>query len=228
MQGRVDLLDLIQVQQQQLEQSAGELNSHRRQAISVLTDPKVRSAFDVERADAKTLERYGKNKFGLSVLMGKRLIEAGVNLVQVNLGGKASWDTHWRNFVNLKENLLPPLDQCISALLDDMSASGLLEETLVVVTGEFGRSPKINKDAGRDHWGPVSTMLFAGGGVRPGNVIGASDRNGAEPVSDLQTPENFAATIYEALGIPRHAMWNDVDGRPHNIYHGKPISGLMA
>jgi len=228
LQGRVDLLDFIQGQQQQLEQSAGELNSHRRQAISVLTDPKVRSAFDVERADAKTLERYGKNKFGLSVLMGKRLIEAGVNLVQVNLGGKASWDTHWRNFVNLKENLLPPLDQCISALLDDMSASGLLEETLVVVTGEFGRSPKINKDAGRDHWGPVSTMLFAGGGVRPGNVIGASDRNGAEPVSDLQTPENFAATIYEALGIPRHAMWNDVDGRPHNIYHGKPISGLMA
>jgi uncharacterized protein (DUF1501 family) len=160
--------------------------------------------------------------------MGKRLIEAGVNLVQVNLGKNSSWDTHRRNFVNLKENLLPPYDKCISALLDDMSASGQLDETLVIVAGEFGRTPKINKDAGRDHWGPVNTMLFAGGGVKPGNVIGASDHIGAEVVSGLQTPENFAATIYEKLGIPRQAIWNDVDGRPHNIYHGRPISGLMG
>ena len=228
LQGRVDLLDFIQGQQQQLEQSAGGLDSHRKQAISVLTDPKVRSAFDVERADAKTLERYGKNKFGLSVLMGKRLIEAGVNLVQVNLGKNSSWDTHRRNFVNLKENLLPPLDQCISALLDDMSASGLLEETLVVVTGEFGRTPKINKDAGRDHWGPVNTMLFAGAGVQGGNIIGASDRIAAEPTRDRQTPENFAATIYDALGIPGDAEWIDVDGRPHRIYMGDRIEGLYS
>jgi uncharacterized protein (DUF1501 family) len=160
--------------------------------------------------------------------MGKRLIEAGVNLVQVNLGKNSSWDTHRRNFANLKENLLPPYDKCISALLDDMSESGQLEETLVVVTGEFGRTPKINKDAGRDHWGPVNTMLFAGGGVKPGNVIGASDHIGGEVISHLQTPENLAATIYEKLGIPRQAIWSDVDGRPHKIYHGRPISGLMG
>lgn len=228
LQGRVNLLDFIQSQQADLEKGASELDSHRQQAVSVLTDPKVRRAFDVERADPKILARYGKNKFGLSVLMGKRLIEAGVNLVQVNLGKNSSWDTHRRNFVNLKENLLPPYDKCISALLDDMSASGQLDETLVIVTGEFGRTPKINKDAGRDHWGPVNTMLFAGGGVKPGNVIGASDHIGSEVVEGLQTPENFAATIYEKLGIPRHAIWNDVDGRPHNIYHGRPISGLMG
>ena len=159
--------------------------------------------------------------------MAKRLMEGGVNLVQVNLGKNSSWDTHRRNFVNLKENLLPPLDQCVSALLDDLAASGRLDETLVIVTGEFGRTPKINKDAGRDHWGRVNSLLLAGGGVRGGTVIGASDRLGGEPISDLQTPENLAATIYEALGIPRQATWSDTDGRPHKLYHAPVISGLM-
>lgn len=225
--GRVGLLESLQRQQIALQEVADKLDPHRQQAISVLGDPKTSSAFDVENADAKALERYGKNKFGLSVLMAKRLVEAGVNLVQVNLGKNSSWDTHARNFVNLKENLLPPLDQCVSALLDDLSVSGLLEETLVVVTGEFGRTPKINKNAGRDHWGPVNTMLFAGGGVHGGNVIGASDRIGAEPIDAMQTPENFAATIYTALGIPGDARWTDVNGRPHKIYRGNPIPGLM-
>ncbi len=225
--GRVRLLEGLQRQQFTVQDMADRLGQHRQQAISVLVDPKTVSAFNVENADAKALERYGKNKFGLSVLMAKRLVEAGVNLVQVNLGKNSSWDTHSRNFVNLKENLLPPMDQCVAALLDDLSASGLLEETLVVVTGEFGRTPKINKNAGRDHWGPVNTMLFAGGGVRGGNVIGASDRIGAEPSDLLQTPENFAATIYEALGIPSDAVWTDVNGRPHAIYRGNPIPGLM-
>src|SRR5262249_6136845 len=201
------LLDDIQRQQQELERVADRFGRYRQQALSVLTDPRIRGAFDVENADEPTLSRYGKNKFGLSVLMARRLIEGGVNLVQVNLGKSSSWDTHRRNFVNLKDNLLPPLDQCISALLDDLSASGLLDETLVIVTGEFGRTPKINKDAGRDHWGRVNSLLLAGGGVRGGNIIGASDRIGGEPISDLQTPENLAATIYEALGIPRHSIW---------------------
>ena len=194
----------------------------------MLTDPETIRAFDVENDDPRTIERYGRNKFGLSVLMGKRLIEAGVKFVQVNLGKNSSWDTHFGNFVNLKENLLPYLDQSISALLDDMSASGLLDETLVVVTGEFGRTPKINKDAGRDHWGPCNTMLFAGGGVRGGNVIGASDNIGAYPISDQVEPENFAATLYQALGIPVDAQWVDVDGRPHQTYRGRPIEQLYA
>jgi uncharacterized protein (DUF1501 family) len=225
--GRVDFLRDIQQQQLELARAADRYTSHRRQALSVLTDARIRSAFDVENADERTLERYGKNKFGLSVLMAKRLVEGGVRLVQVNLGKNSSWDTHRRNFVNLKDNLLPPLDRCIAALLDDLSESGLLEETLVIVTGEFGRTPKINKDAGRDHWGRVNSLLVAGGGVQGGRVIGASDRLGADPLDEMQTPENLAATMYQALGIPREATWMDTDGRPHQLYHALPIAGLV-
>ena len=128
----------------------------------------------------------------------------------------------------MKKNLFPPFDRSVSALLEDLSQSGLLDETLVIVTGEFGRTPKINKDAGRDHWAPVNTMMFAGAGIRGGSVVGASDRFGAEPISDRQTPKNFAATIYETLGIPRDGAWTDVDGRPHEIYQGNPIEGLFG
>ena len=224
---RLDVLNFIQGQQAQLEKSTEGLDQYRRQAVSVLTDPHVRAAFDVERSDPAILERYGKNKFGLSLLMGQRLIAAGVPLVQVNLGKNSSWDTHRRNFVNLKENLLPPLDRGMSALLDDMSASGLLDETLVIMAGEFGRTPKINKDAGRDHWGPVNTMLFAGAGVQGGRTIGASDAHGAEIIDGMQTTENFAATIFSMLGIPSDAIWMDLEGRPHQIYHAQPIEGLL-
>jgi hypothetical protein len=226
---RLGLLNLVENQQRELERTAefGKLDRHRQQAISVLANPTVRSAFDVEKADAATLERYGKNKFGLSLLMGFRLIAAGVNLVQVNLGKNSSWDTHRRNFVNLKDNLLPYMDRAVSALLDDLASSGLLESTLVVLTGEFGRTPKINKDAGRDHWGPAMTVLFAGGGVRGGNVIGSTDKIAAYPTSDRQTPENLAATIYETLGMPHDATWTDIDGRPFELYRGEAIKGLM-
>jgi uncharacterized protein (DUF1501 family) len=187
----------------------------------------VRAAFDVENADSPTVERYGRNKFGLSLLMAYRLVAAGVSLVQVNLGKNSSWDTHRKNFTNLRDNLLPHLDRCVSALLDDLSHSGLLDDTLVIVTGEFGRTPKINPDAGRDHWGPANTALFAGGGVRGGRVIGATDDIGAYPVADKQSPENVAATIYDTLGIPRNAHWEDIDGRPYELYRGEPIPGLM-
>src|SRR5579864_9115662 len=204
---RISLLQGIERQRRDLDEraSAEELDRHRQRAISLFTDPKTQSAFDVEQADPGTLERYGKNKFGLSLLMANRLVEAGVNLVQVNLGKNSSWDTHFGNFTNLKNNLLPPADRAVSALLDDLANSGRLDSTLVVMTGEFGRTPKINKDAGRDHWGPVMTVLLAGGGVRGGTVIGASDRMGAYPTSDRQTPEHLAATMYHALGIPRNA-----------------------
>ncbi|MFN0020738.1 MAG: DUF1501 domain-containing protein [Pirellulaceae bacterium] len=224
---RLDLLSGIQRQQLDLERVADRFGRHRQQALSVLTDARIRSAFDVENADEQTLARYGKDKFGLSILMAKRLVEGGVNFVQVNLGKNSTWDTHRRNFVNMKDNLLPPLDRCVSALLDDLAESGRLEETLVVVTGEFGRTPKINKDSGRDHWGRVYSLLIAGGGVRGGRVIGSSDRMGGDPTEEMQTPENLAATLYETLGIPRHTTWTDIDGRPHKLYHGLPIPGLV-
>jgi hypothetical protein len=228
LQGRVGLLERIERQQRDLERVAvsQSLDRHRQQAISVLNDPRTRRAFEVEKADARTLERYGKNKFGLSLLMAFRLVEAGVTLVQVNLGKNSSWDTHRRNFVNLKDNLLPYFDRSVAALLDDLGDSGLLGETLVIVTGEFGRTPKINKDAGRDHWGPVMSLLLAGGGVQGGRVVGTSDRIGAQPVADRQTPENLAATLYSALGIPRDTTWQDTDGRPYELYRGEPIPGL--
>ncbi len=228
LKGRLGLLAEVQSQQDALQRAADAFDGQRRQAISVLTDEKVTRAFDVENADPKILERYGANKFGLSLLMAKRLVESGVNLVQVNLGKNSSWDTHRNNFGSLKNHLLPPFDRSISALIDDLETTGLMDETLVIVTGEFGRTPKINKDAGRDHWGPVNTMMFFGGGVRGGNIVGASDQIGAEPTRDVQTPENFAATIYDALGIPRTATWVDVDGRPHQIYMGEPIEGIYT
>lgn len=227
---RVGLLDGIERQQRRLEGFAEleMVDRNRQRAISVLADPNIRSAFDVENADSQIVARYGKNKFGLSLLMARRLVEAGVNLVQVNLGKNSSWDTHRRNFVNLKDNLLPYMDQAVAALLGDLAASGLLASTLVIVTGEFGRTPKINPDAGRDHWGPVMTSLFAGGGVRGGTVIGATDRIAAYPARDRQTTENMAATIYHVLGIGRHASWTDLDGRPHELYRAEPISGLLG
>ena len=225
---RVGLLDSIDRQRRALERGAEALpfDRHRQQALSVLNDPRTRSAFEVERADARTLDRYGHNKFGLSLLMAYRLVEAGVSLVQVNLGKNSSWDTHRGNFVNLRDNLFPYFDRSVSALLDDLHASGLLRDTLVIVTGEFGRTPRINRDAGRDHWGPVMSLLLAGGGVQGGRVIGASDRIGAQPSADRQTPENLAATIYSALGIPEEMVWHDTDGRPYELYRAQPIAGL--
>jgi hypothetical protein len=228
LQTRVGLLQNIERQQRELEQRAEShrLDRYRQQALSVLNDSRTRQAFEVERADARTLGRYGRNKFGLSLLMAFRLVQAGVNLVQVNLGKNSSWDTHRRNFVNLKDNLFPYFDRSVSALLDDLSDSGLLRETLVIVTGEFGRTPRINGDAGRDHWGPVMSVLLAGGGVRGGTVIGASDRIGAEPIADRQTPENLAATLYAALGVPHNGTWHDTDGRPYEVCRAAPIPGL--
>lgn len=225
---RVSLLDSIERQRLDLNKTGDvrKLGQHRRQALSVLTHAKTSAAFNVENADPKLLARYGKNKFGLSLLMAKRLSEAGVPFVQVNLGKNSSWDTHRRNFLNLKRNLFPYLDLSVSALLDDLKDSGMIDDTLVVVTGEFGRTPKINKSSGRDHWGPTMTSLFAGGGVQGGRVVGATDKTASYPIADKQSPANIAATMFDALGIPADAEWTDFDGRPHRVYHGGPIGGL--
>lgn len=232
--GRVNMLAEVERGRRGLDQLAEsiEFDRYRQGAISLLADPKIKSAFDVTRADDRAQDRYGRNSFGWSLLMARRLVEAGVNLVQVNLGNDESWDTHGEAFPHLKDKLFPPTDQAVSALLDDLNESGLLESTLIVMAGEFGRTPKVThlpqfyKRPGRDHWGAVQTVFFAGGGVRGGTVIGSSDKIGAFPASQPQRPENMAATIYQSLGIPSVAVFHDALDRPHHIYRGEPIAGL--
>jgi uncharacterized protein (DUF1501 family) len=233
--GRFGLLTQLDEQCQHIDRTAatGAYDRQREAAASLLTAPEVRQAFDVTQADDATQDRYGRHSFGWSLLMARRLVEAGVSLVQVNLGNNETWDTHGDAFPHLKNKLLPPTDQALSALLDDLAASGLLDSTLVVMAGEFGRTPKIShlsqfyKYAGRDHWGAVQTVFFAGGGVQGGHVLGASDRQAAFPADAPQSPESLAATIYHALGIPRDALWHDKLGRPFSVYHGEPMRELF-
>jgi hypothetical protein len=224
-QQRIDLARHSEVEQ---------FDRWRQQAVSLLTDGAVRRALDVHGASPRDLDRYGRNSFGWSLLMARRLVESGVGLVQVNLGNNETWDTHGNAFPHLKEKLFPPTDRALSALLDDLHESGQLDSTLIVMAGEFGRTPKITglpqyyKFPGRDHWGAVQSVFFAGGGVKGGQVIGASDKSGGYPESDAVTPENMAATIYEALGLPRTAAWVDDQDRPNFIYHGDPIPKLTG
>jgi len=232
--GRLDLLASIDHQRKVLEDMASNeaFDHHRQGAVSLLTDAKIKAAFDVVDAEPSTLDRYGRHAFGWSLLMARRLVEAGVNLIQVNLGNNETWDTHGNIFPHLKDKLLPPTDQALSALLDDLNATGLLDETLVVMAGEFGRTPRIShlkrfyQLPGRDHWGAAQSVLFAGGGVQGGRIIGSTDKNGGFPRSDPHTPEDFAATIYHALGLPPTVAWHDPQDRPHYVYHGEPISAL--
>lgn len=223
----------LEAQRQYLDRSAAaqEFDRYRQSAIDLLLNGKVHDAFDIAKADPRRLDAFGRHSFGLSLLMAAQLVEAGVGLVQVNLGNNETWDTHQAAFHNLEHYLLPPMDQSVSALIDDLDARGLLDETLIVMAGEFGRTPKIfnipkARLPGRDHWGAVQTVFFAGGGVRGGTVIGASDKHGAYPAESPQKPENFAATIYDALGLPPQVAWYDQLDRPHFVYHGEPIQGL--
>lgn len=191
----------------------------------------MRAAFDLSGESDRMLDAYGRNLFGWSCLLARRLVESGVRMVQVNLGRNETWDTHGNAFPHLKDNLLPPLDRCVAALIDDLDARGLLESTLIVMAGEFGRTPRISTLPqfyalpGRDHWGAVQTVFLSGGGVRGGNVVGSSDCVGAYPATSPQTPENLAATIFHTLGLPRDAAWHDPNGRPHFLYHAEPIAG---
>jgi len=234
--GRLQLLNTIDAQRQALEESAEveQYDRQRQSAISLLASDKIRRALDVAKIDERTQERYGRNSFGWSLLMAFRLVQSGVNLVQVNLGNNEGWDTHGEAFWRLREKLLPPTDRALSALLDDLDDTGQLDSTMIVMGGEFGRTPKLStlpdhyKGPGRDHWGAVQTLFFAGGGVNGGTVVGSSDKIGGYPVDSPQKPENMAATIYHALGIPPTAAWHDDLGRPHHIYHGRPIPGLCS
>lgn len=233
-QRRVDLLEQVSRQQRQLEQlgEVGSFDRFQERAVSMLADGSLTDLFNVTEASPKELDRYGRHTFGWSLLLARRLVESGVNLVQVNLGNNETWDTHGNAFPHLKDYLLPPMDQGVSALIDDLDERGLLETTMIVMAGEFGRTPKIFRLPehyalpGRDHWGAVQSVMIAGGGIQGGNVIGASDDIGGYPAEDPVLPENLAATIYRGLGIPPESNWYDLLDRPMPVYHGEPIRGL--
>lgn len=198
-------------------------------AFNLVSSPAARSAFDLTRETRPVRDRYGWTAFGQGLLLARRLVEAGVPLVTVNWArNDAFWDTHARNFEQLKNDLLPPFDRGMSALLDDLHERGLLEETLVVCLGEFGRTPAINGNAGRDHWAACNSVVLAGGGVRGGQVIGASDRIAAYPTSAPVSPDDLAATIYHALGVDLHTEVRDALNRPLALTQGKPLETLFA
>jgi hypothetical protein len=232
--GRLDLLTSIGQQAKALERAAENesFDRYRQRAISLLSDHQTQAAFSIDKADPKQLDRYGRNTFGWSLLIARQLVEAGVNMVQVNLGNNETWDTHGNAFPHLKDYLFPPTDRAVSALLDDLHQRGLLDSTLIVMAGEMGRTPRISllpehyAKPGRDHWG-TQTVFFAGGGVNGGTVIGSTDKNGAYPAANPQKPDNMGASIYQALGIPRELAWHDHANRPHFVYHADPIPGLM-
>jgi hypothetical protein len=232
---RSRLLRVVDHQRCDLECSADveQFDRYRQGAISLLTDRSIRDAIDVHRAPIAVQEHYGQNAFGWSLLMASRLVEAGARLVQVHLGNNETWDTHGEAFPHLRDKLFPPTDRAVAALLDDLHDRGLLESTLIVMAGEFGRTPRIShlpqfyKLPGRDHWGAVQTVFLAGGGIRGGTVVGSSDRIGAFPASSPKTPENLAATIYHALGLPETVAWRDQSGRPHHVYQGPAITELL-
>jgi hypothetical protein len=197
---------------------------HQRAAQMVLSS-EARAAFAIDRESEKLRDRYGRNTFGQSALLARRLIEAGVRFVTVNYGG---WDHHAKIFDSLK-NRLPEFDQGFSALIEDVHQRGLMKDTLIICFGEFGRTPKINKDTGRDHWGPAATLLFAGACVKPGQVIGATDKQGAYVTRRPVAPADVACTIYEALGINPHKALTTPDGRPVEILdQGEVIKELYT
>lgn len=227
---RQALLGELNDQQRRIDETAASrrLNTDQQLAFSILTSSKLAQAFELSRESDADRDRYGRNTYGQSLLLSRRLVEVGVPVVQVNIGRVQNWDNHGNIFPTLKDRLLPPLDQGVSALLDDLEDRGLLKETLVMMLGEFGRTPKINKDKGRDHWGHCFFGVFAGAGVRGGQVIGKSDDIGAYPVTKAFSPDDVAATVYDLLGIPPNSVVKDRLGRPVHLNHGNVIEELFS
>jgi hypothetical protein len=217
--------------------AVADLTTFQARALDLLTSAATRRALRLDQEDQRLRDRYGRNVFGQSCLLARRLIEAGVGLVNIYSVGfdgfpgpaPLSWDTHWDNFKFLKTGILPIQDRGYAVLLEDLAQRGLLDETLVVWFGEFGRSPQINKQGGREHWPAVYSVVFAGGGVRGGAVHGASDRHGAYPVANPVTPQDVAATIYHCLGINPATRLPDRLHRPVEVGSGgKVISPILA
>jgi hypothetical protein len=246
MQARFGLLKQIEHHERAMQSAAATqgLDGFREQAFRMVSSRQAKEAFDLDLEDPRLRDRYGRNEYGESFLLARRLVESGVRLVTVVWyyicpdGNVANvWDNHGgtgslggiTGYAMLKEKYcLPPLDQAYSALLEDLSLRGLLDETLVAMFGEFGRTPQINKTGGRDHWGPCQSAVFAGGGIRGGQVYGSSDAHAAYPKTKPVSPEDILATIYHALGLSPELEIRDQQSRPHRISDGRPIVDLFG
>jgi hypothetical protein len=202
------------------------LDAFHKQALEILRSDKTKKAFDLGAETQATRDRFGNTAFGQGTLAARRLVEAGVRFVTITLGG---WDTHGQNFQALKTRLLPQVDQVLSALISDLSDKGLLDSTIVYCAGEFGRTPKINKNNGRDHWARSMAVVLAGGGFKKGLAYGTTDKEGMAPATDACTPDDISSTIFSQLGInPQHEM-QTATGRPIQLFReGKVIEKLLA
>ena len=234
LEDRRSLLSLIDGQTARAERAAANraMTVYQTRAFNLLRSEKVRQAFALSQESASVRERYGRNTLGQSLLLARRLVEAGVRFINVNdkvhNGQLANWDSHENNFSRLKNDLLPPADMAFSALIEDLEARGLLESTLVIAMAEFGRSPAINKQAGRDHWPDCYSVVLAGGGVQGGAVYGASDKIGAFPALDPVTPGDLAATLFWRFGLDSTTQVHDFTGRPYQIAEGDVLRRLFV
>ncbi len=214
--------------------AAGRFHEHTLQAFDLLTGKSARRAFEIGEETEATRDRYGRNRFGQSVLLARRLVEAGTALVQVNwtrveaISKNGSWDTHSSHFPDLKNHLMPRMDQAYSGLLQDLDERGMLQDTLVVWLGEFGHTPKINGNAGRDHWGNCFSIALGGAGIRPGTVHGESDAHAAFPVSGSVSPADITATIFHCLGYSPETLLHDQTGRPFPLSRGQVIREIVG
>jgi hypothetical protein len=233
LEGRESLLKIVNAQSAAAESqaAAGALDPYYQRAFSILHSADVRRSLDISQETPNTRDRYGRNTHGQSVLLARRLVESGVRFVSVYdkvHNGLDNWDTHVNNFGRLKDSLLPPTDMAMSALIEDLTERGLLESTLVVAIGEFGRTPRVNKDGGRDHWPYCFSVCLAGGGVRGGTTYGTSDKIGARPDTNGVTPGDLAATIFWRFGLDPAAEIRDSSGRPYRLAAGNPIEALFG
>lgn len=216
--GKVDQLQ--QSAEAHANRPAQTMGVFRQKAFDLMTSATARQAFNIHAEGARLRDEYGRNTLGQSCLMARRLIEAGVRCVTVE---HSNWDTHDANFSSLRKNLLPQFDPAIATLFRDLADRGLLEKTLVVISGEFGRTPRINKNAGRDHWGPAFTVAIGGGGVQGGRAIGASDERAEKPADKPHGPEDLAATMCHLMGIDPAAEFLTPEGRPVKIVNGGKV-----
>jgi uncharacterized protein (DUF1501 family) len=207
------------------------LGNQQYQAAQMLSSPKVQQAFDLTKESNQTRDRYGRNIHGQCVLMARRLLEHDVSLVSVNWhnDGQNFWDTHGDNFKRLKNDLIPPSQAALVALLEDLEERGMLDDTIVAWVGEFGRRPQITaNNAGREHWPYCYSGILAGGGTKRGYVHGESDRHAAYPIRDAMTPQDFTATMLHLLGYDPDQVLLDREERPHRLCTGKVIHELLA